>query len=139
MTKLQAMFWNGETLSERLKTLIDPVVSGRVGCTAYTLSIGPEVYVSPIDQTADPITVTIRKLSEGEAFTIPPGQFAFLLTEEIVSVPADALAFISNHPIHRSRAWSLNAPACQPMSASQCSPSTATWRTLRPTSPRNGR
>ena len=31
----------------------------------------------------------------GEAFTIPPGQFAFLLTEEVVSVPADALAFIS--------------------------------------------
>ena len=44
-----------------------------------------------------------------------------------------------SHPIHRSRAFSLNAPACQPMSASQCSPSTATWRTLRPTSPRNGK
>ncbi len=95
MTKLPAMFWSGETLSERLKTLIDPFVSGRVDCAAYTLSIGPEVYVSPNDQTADPTTVTIRKLSEGEAFTIPPGQFAFLLTEEVVSVPADALAFIS--------------------------------------------
>ena len=95
MTKLPAMFWSGETLSERLKTLIDPFVSGRVDCAAYTLSIGPEVYVSPNDQTADPTTVTIRKLSEGEAFTIPPGQLAFLLTEEVVSVPADALAFIS--------------------------------------------
>ena len=42
-----------------------------------------------------PTTVTIRKLSEGEAFAIPPGQFAFLLTEEVVSVPADAMAFIS--------------------------------------------
>ena len=39
--------------------------------------------------------VTVRKLAPGDAFTIPPGQFAFLLTEEIVSVPADALAFIS--------------------------------------------
>ena len=95
MTKLPAMFWSGETLSERLKTLIDPFVSGRVDCAAYTLSIGPEVYVSPNDQTADPTTVTIRKLSQGEAFTIPPGQLAFLLTEEVVSVPADALAFIS--------------------------------------------
>ena len=95
MTKLPAMFWSGETLSERLKTLIDPFACGRVDCAAYTLSIGPEVYVSPNDQTADPNTVTIRKLSEGEAFTIPPGQFAFLLTEEVVSVPADALAFIS--------------------------------------------
>ena len=51
--------------------------------------------MSPNDQTADPTTVTVRKLSDGEAFTIPPGQFAFLLTEEVVCVPADALAFIS--------------------------------------------
>ena len=95
MTKLPGMSWSGEALSERLKTLIDPFLPGRVDCAAYTLSIGPEVYVSPNDQTADPTTVTIRKLSDGEAFTIPPGQFAFVLTEEVVSVPADALAFIS--------------------------------------------
>jgi dCTP deaminase len=37
----------------------------------------------------------VRKLAPDDAFTIPPGQFAFLLTEEIVTVPADALAFIS--------------------------------------------
>jgi hypothetical protein len=36
-----------------------------------------------------------RKRNQSEAFTIPPGQFAFLLTKEVVSVPADALAFIS--------------------------------------------
>ena len=95
MTKLPGMFWSAETLNERLETLIDPFASERVDCAAYTLSIGPEVYVSPNDQTADPTTVTIRKLCKGEAFTIPPGQFAFLLTEEVVSVPADALAFIS--------------------------------------------
>ena len=95
MTKLPGMFWSGETLSQRLKTLIHPFDPERVDCTAYTLSIGPEVYVSPNDQTADPTTVTIRKLSDEEAFTIPPGQFAFLLSEEVVSVPADALAFIS--------------------------------------------
>ena len=95
MTELPAMFWSGETLSERLKTLIDPFVPGRVDCAAYTLSIGPEVYVSSNDQSADPTTVTIRKLNDGEAFTIPPGQFGFLLTEEVVSVPSDALAFIS--------------------------------------------
>ncbi len=82
-------------LSERLTSLITPFVPERVDCAAYTLSIGPEVYVSPSDQTADATTVTIRKLSDGDAFTIPPGQFAFLLTEEIVSVPSDALALIS--------------------------------------------
>ena len=95
MSKPPAMFWSGETLGVRLKTLIEPFVPGRVDCAAYTLAVGPEIYVSPNDQTADPTTVTVRKLSDGEAFTIPPGQFAFLLTEEVVSVPADALAFIS--------------------------------------------
>jgi dCTP deaminase len=95
MTNPPTMFWSGETLTERLKPLIDPFIPGRVDCAAYTLAIGPEVYVSPNDQTADPTTVTVRKLTDGEAFTIPPGQFAFLLTEEVVSVPADALAFIS--------------------------------------------
>lgn len=95
MTKPNAMFWSGETLSDRLATLIEPFVPERVDCAAYTLSIGPEVYVSPSDKAADPTAVTVRKLAPGDAFTVPAGQFAFLLTEEIVAVPADALAFIS--------------------------------------------
>lgn len=90
-----AMFWSGETLHERLMQLIDPFTPDRVDCAAYTLSIGDEIYVSPNEQASDPTTVTVRKLEPGDAFTIPPGQFAFLLTEEVVSVPADALAFIS--------------------------------------------
>lgn len=93
--KHPGLFWSGETLSERLQTLINPFSPERIDCAAYTLSIGPEVYVSPNDQTADPTTVSIRKLSDGEPFTIPPGQFAFLLTEEVISVPHNALAFIS--------------------------------------------
>jgi dCTP deaminase len=95
MTKANAMFWSGETLTDRLASLIEPFAPERVDCAAYTLSIGPEVYVSPNDQAADPTTVTVRKLGSGDAFTIPPGQFAFLLTEEIVAVPSDAVAFIS--------------------------------------------
>jgi dCTP deaminase len=95
MTKLAATFWSGETLTDRLPTLVEPFEPERVDCAAYTLAVGPEVYVSPNDQNADPTTVTVHKLGLGEAFTIPPGQFAFLLTEEIVSIPSDALAFIS--------------------------------------------
>jgi hypothetical protein len=41
-----------------------------VDCPAYTLAIGPEVYLSPNDQTADPTTVTIRKLSNGNVNTL---------------------------------------------------------------------
>ena len=95
MTNPNAMFWSGETLRDRLAELIEPFTPDRVDCAAYTLSVGPEVYVSPNSQSADPTTVSVRKLAQGDAFTIPPGQFAFLLSEEIVGVPGNALAFIS--------------------------------------------
>src|SRR5690349_13918290 len=95
MASSSAMFWSGETLSKRLVGLIEPFSPDRIDCASYTLSIGSEVYVSPNDQDADPTAVTVRRLDPGDAFTIPPGQFAFLLTEEIVVVPNDALAFIS--------------------------------------------
>lgn len=35
------------------------------------------------------------ELSDGQALSIPEGQFALLLTEEVVKLPADTLAFIS--------------------------------------------
>ena len=90
-----AGFWSGETLTDRMKELINPFDPERVDCASYTLSMGPEVYVSPNEQTVESAKTTIHKLGHGEAFTIPPGQFAFLLTEEIVEVPDNALAFIS--------------------------------------------
>lgn len=58
----------------------------------YKLTMGPECYVSPADANK---RNSIRELDEDEAFFIPPGQFAFLLTEEVVRVPDDAFAFIA--------------------------------------------
>jgi hypothetical protein len=71
MTKTGAMFWSGETLNERLAPLIEPYAPERVDCAAYTLSVGPEVYVSRNDQTADPTTVTVRKLAQGRCVHYP--------------------------------------------------------------------
>lgn len=88
-------FWSGETLATALEPLIKPFEPDRVDCAAYTLAMGREYYVSPSDQTVDPQSISIRTLADGEAFTIPPGQFAFLLSEESVKVPTYALAFIS--------------------------------------------
>ena len=45
----------------------------------------------------------------------------------------------ADQPIQRSRAASLNAPGCQPISASQVSPCTATWRRPLPMTPWNAR
>lgn len=88
-------FWSGETLHQRLQPLISPFDPDRIDCSAYTLAMGREVYVCPNDETADPQAVTIRQLGDGEAFTIPPGQFAFLLSEEKVEIPDTALGLIS--------------------------------------------
>ena len=88
-------FWCGETLQAQLGALITPFDPDQIDCSAYTLTMGRELYVSPSDQSEDPQSVTIRRLDNAEGFTIPPGQFGFLLTEEIVEIPDNALAFIS--------------------------------------------
>jgi len=88
-------FWTSQRLEEKLPNLISDFSSDRIDCNAYTLRIGDESYVSPTDQALDPQAATIRRRATGEAFTIPPGQFAFLVTEEVVEIPNDAMALIS--------------------------------------------
>jgi dCTP deaminase len=87
-------FWSGETLESRLPELVEEFDPDQIDCAAYTLRIGREVYISP-STTAEAATRTKTILKEKEGFVIPPGQFAFLLTEERVRVPETAIAFIS--------------------------------------------
>src|SRR5689334_11212429 len=90
-------FWSSETLrNRRNQILIDAApFPEQVDCSAYTLRVGSEVYVTPHTDHRDPLAKVKDRLHEGEQFTIPPGQFAFLLTEEIVRLPSNAMAFIS--------------------------------------------
>lgn len=86
-------FWSSQTLEKRLKSLVEPSNKDMVDCNAITLRVGREIFVTPhIDEV---FSNTKRILDDDEAFQIPPEQFAFILTEERVSVPADAMAFIS--------------------------------------------
>jgi dCTP deaminase len=65
---------------------------GRLDPAGYRLSMGEEVYVSPATVATK---TSVRSLKPSEAFFIPAGQFAFLLTEEVVRIPDDAFAFIA--------------------------------------------
>jgi len=92
------MFWSGETIKKRLGEIINledgsKPSENQIDCAAYTLRIGPEYFLTSQDQR--PKGNTKIKLEEGEQFSIPPGQFIFLLTEEIVNIPKDVIAFIS--------------------------------------------
>lgn len=91
-------FWSGEKLTERLgaEHLVTPFDPSQIDCAAYQLKLGSQVYVSPGSETEEPNQVTIKSLwQHNGAVTVPPGQFAFLITEEVVKVPNDAVAFIS--------------------------------------------
>lgn len=88
-------FWSTQTLKKRLPALINPCDETKIKEASYELKIGSEIYISK-DYHDNNSQHTKRLLTNSDPFfTIPPGQFAFLLTKECVSVPNDAIAFIS--------------------------------------------
>jgi len=89
------MYWGARRLEKELRSLISDYSPERIDGAAYRLRVGPEVYVSPTGEPHDPRTKTKLQLAEGQAFSIPPGQFGYLLTEETVTIPHSALGFIS--------------------------------------------
>lgn len=97
---LGGSFWSDVTLERRIRRdhLVvdgdgkDAFRPDRLDGAGYRLTMGAEVYISPSKEDA---RASVIDLDPNKAFMIPPGQFAFLLTEEVVSVPDDAIAFIS--------------------------------------------
>ncbi len=89
------MFWGNDRLHDELGALITGYDPLRLDRASYRLRVGPEVYVSPTGEPSDPRNKPKTQLSEGQGFTIPAGQFGFILTEETVRVPIEAVAFIS--------------------------------------------
>lgn len=102
-------FWSGDKLKlhGRAIGLIDPFDDKQIDCSAYTLTLGPECFVTPNfgDEGARLKTALVapnavsafgRALKpKGGEMVIPPGQFAFLLTEEFIKIPKSAMGFIS--------------------------------------------
>lgn len=92
-------FWSGEKLIEELgkgnegDRLIEPFEENRIACAAYTLSLGGQAFVTEGKKNNKQHSVI--SLEDKKDITIPPGQFAFLLTKEEVTVPNNAIAFIS--------------------------------------------
>jgi len=92
-------FWSGELLASELPHLIHPFKKENLDCASYRLSAGEQAFVTTAELESQSSDVSIiKKLGLGSddgAIRICPGQFAFLLTEEDVTVPDDALAMIS--------------------------------------------
>ena len=68
---------------------VHPWDEKKIESAGYRLSVGAEYFVNG-DGTS-----TVKKLDDGEAFVIGPGEFAFILTKEKVIIPKGAIGFIS--------------------------------------------
>lgn len=103
-------FWGGAKLLDEVKKrgIVRPFDENKIDCSAYTLTLGAEAFVTPsfgddlrgnlkkpLDLPEEETLDGSKKLKGGGTVVIPPGQFAFLLTEEIVSIPKNAMGFIS--------------------------------------------
>lgn len=75
-------FWSSQTLDSRLGELVNNPNKDLVDCNAVTLRVGREIYITPGLEQPAPNSHTKQLLEDGAPFAIPPGQFAFLLTEE---------------------------------------------------------
>ena len=91
-------FWSGEKLALELPALINPFDPDNIDCASYNLRVGGEAFATSDkfgkSSPSDPI-ITILGQSPNHTLRIHPGQFAFLLTHENVTVPDDAIALIS--------------------------------------------
>lgn len=88
-------FWSSQKLEANLAKLTDCPDNKMVDCNALTLRVGGEVYVTPGLEQPVPTAHSKKQLKPDEAVTIPPGQFAFLLTEERITIPPEVMGFIS--------------------------------------------
>lgn len=87
-------FWSGEKLVENLSRLVDTPAESMIDCSAITLKVGAEAYVSPVKKSKGAVK-SIQPLAPAESFGIPPGQLAFLISEERVFIPDNAMGLIS--------------------------------------------
>lgn len=85
-------FWSKERLEreQTVQTLVHPYSSTRIEQCAYALGVASDYAITATEGGGFKRTAAV-----GEHITIPPGQFALLLTEEKVAVPTNAIAFIS--------------------------------------------
>lgn len=102
-------FWSGAKLKKvgQSKPFVDPFDPKQIDCSAYTLRMGSQAYVTPSNgsekdnfrlnlDTPENATGYWGTYTRGRAtLSIPAGQFGFLLTEEAVRIPKNAMGFIS--------------------------------------------
>lgn len=87
-------FWSTQTLKKKLPDIIFPYNEKNLGSSSYDLTLGEEVYISALPNTKAKDRHKVILDKKGTT-VIPPGQFAFLMTEEKIKVPNNTIALIN--------------------------------------------
>ena len=82
-------FWSTEKLVSYGSSLASPYDRSRIKHGAYELAMGAEAFITSSDDGRKSF------LGHHEDLTVPAGQFALLLTEEVIEIPATTLGLIS--------------------------------------------
>jgi dCTP deaminase len=82
-------FWSGEKILQN-QSIIADFEPQQVDANAYNLRMGQCYFI-----TGNGEKQTKVFLKKGEPFSIPAGQFAYLMTHEELNVPSNVMAFIS--------------------------------------------
>ena len=103
-------FWGGSRIAEEIdrRKIVTPFDPKNIDCNSYTLCMGDEYYITP--EAGFSLRKSRKKaltsksyfspsencfVNKADTFTIPPGQFAFLLSLQSVKIPDDVMGFIS--------------------------------------------
>ena len=82
-------FLSTETLKNILDAnFISDFEPNNIKHCAYELNLGDEVFITDSTRTK-------RKIKSHEQIEIPPGQFALLITKEVINIPTKYIGFIS--------------------------------------------
>jgi len=90
MTFWSSETWKSESMPGQVlgRSVVDPFDRDRVRQGSYELTLGDAYAISSADAAR-------KFVKDKEQVCIPPGQFALLTTQEIVTIPADAIGWIS--------------------------------------------
>lgn len=90
-------FWSTQTLQARLQNddIVLPYCPDRTQESSHMLSMGDQYLVTSDPDQERSTESWIKDLGDKKSFIIPPGQFAFLLTEECLQIPENAIGFIA--------------------------------------------
>lgn len=89
-------FWSSNKFKENGKDLvINGFDENNISSACYDLTLGDEVFISPLPNSTMQERKTLRLSEENPSEIVPAGQFAYLITAEELQIPKDCIGFIS--------------------------------------------